>query len=72
MNKLDAFNNDKIKCEKCKEYYDAEESQRVVLHKLCLNCYEKFFQFYDDVVTSGNTAARTFDFYEIFIKNEQT
>ena len=47
MNKLDSFNKDKIKCKKCKEYFDAVGRPSAIPNKLCLNCYEKFFQFYD-------------------------
>jgi hypothetical protein len=42
MNKLDAFNNDKTKCKKCKNYYDkikAFGAKKV----LCDSCYEKWF-----------------------------
>jgi|694.fasta_scaffold12015_18 anaerobic ribonucleoside-triphosphate reductase len=46
-NKLDAFNKDKRKCEKCKEYYDKTEN------KLCVDCNEKWIQFCGRIVGRG-------------------
>ena len=37
MNKLDAFNKDKAKCKKCKEYYDENEFKGWKL-TICLSC----------------------------------
>jgi hypothetical protein len=36
MNKLDSFNKDKIKCKKCKDYYDESG------FRLCGACLEKW------------------------------
>ena len=43
MNKLDTFNKDKFKCEKCKEYYDSFYiSFKGYSHSLCETCYKKW------------------------------
>jgi hypothetical protein len=36
MNKLDTFNKDKVKCEKCKKYYDKNK------YVLCSDCLKKW------------------------------
>jgi len=42
-NKLDSFNKDKFKCEKCKEYYDLQILKRIIFKKrLCDSCYTKW------------------------------
>lgn len=51
MNKLDAFNKDKVKCPKCKEYYDTptasqvsrRSAQHVAQLLLCDGCYAKLW-----------------------------
>ena len=43
MNKLDTFNEDKIKCKKCKEYYDYDSRSIPYYKLLCDSCYEKWF-----------------------------
>jgi hypothetical protein len=42
-NKLDAFNNDKIKCKKCKKYYPSYQSV------LCKGCNKKWRFFSIDI-----------------------
>ena len=48
-NKIDAFNNDKIKCKKCKEYYEycdhygSLRFRKSVKNTLCPNCYKIFY-----------------------------
>ena len=48
MSKLDTFNKDKVKCEKCKEYYDdCSETWKVPRSwypLLCDDCYDKWFK----------------------------
>jgi hypothetical protein len=41
MNKLDSFNKDKVKCKKCKKYYD--ESGYRLVDPLCSVCLENWF-----------------------------
>ena len=64
MNKLDVFNNDKIKCKKCKEYFDKTKAFGVWFFPataiqqplLCENCdikwnqyeYKSYTQIFDD------------------------
>jgi hypothetical protein len=38
-NKLDAFNKDKIKCKKCKEYYEYLSDEHFLL---CGKCYKEW------------------------------
>ncbi len=45
MNKLDAFNNDKTKCKKCKEYFDYNYLY------LCENCFKKWKVYYEPLKT---------------------
>ena len=48
-NKLDTFNKDKFKCEKCKNYYDlpfslaAGPPDWIFKKRLCYDCYAKWF-----------------------------
>jgi len=46
-NKLDAFNNDKFRCPKCKEYFDVSNGyhQIVMPFKLCKYCDGKWVQY---------------------------
>jgi|LakMenEpi03Aug12_release.lakeMendotaPanAssembly.Ray.scaffolds.fasta_scaffold12015_14 hypothetical protein len=44
-NKLDSFNKNKIKCKKCKEYFDKTNFVITFGDWLCKDCSEKWFQF---------------------------
>ena len=45
MNKLDSFNKDKIKCKKCKNYYDLLRTSNLIFTTwLCETCYAKWFR----------------------------
>ena len=41
-NKLDAFNKDKAKCKKCKDYFELTTSR---LKYMCKNCHEKWVKY---------------------------
>ena len=46
-NKLDSFNKDKVKCQKCKEYYDFYEAKHRRRRKvLCADCSVEWTQYF--------------------------
>jgi len=47
-NKLDSFNKDKFKCEKCKEYFDDFFFRCTFSHWLCNDCYKKWSAWCDN------------------------
>ena len=53
MNKLDAFNNDKFKCPKCKEHFDRFLTwwSSMLSVTLCKDCDEKFGHYWDGLCT---------------------
>jgi hypothetical protein len=55
MNKLDAFNNDKFKCPKCKEYFDVNNGYQLIIISLtlCGYCDRKWVQY---CISSGQSA----------------
>jgi hypothetical protein len=52
MNKLDSFNKDKIKCQKCKKYYDRPGSMPGSI-LLCMNCRVKWELYQDSRIRLG-------------------
>ena len=62
MNKLDAFNKDKRKCKKCKDYYEPIKSSL-----LCDSCCEKWSQFVLD-----SEIRDVDDVWDDFINEQQT
>jgi hypothetical protein len=51
MNNLDAFNKDKVKCKKCKDYFDKKEHPGFLIETsidlpICENCNEKWTDIY--------------------------
>jgi hypothetical protein len=84
MNKLDAFNNDKRKCKKCKDYYDektsrtyakqflesfARERGYTISSVLCEGCYVKWSAACDNWVPDRSVLSPKF---EDWCNNEQT
>ena len=63
-NKLDAFNNDKFRCPKCKEYFDFYAWMNKLL---CDVCYEKWPQFVLD-----SEIRDVDDVWDDFINEQQT
>jgi|LakMenE18May11ns_1017448.scaffolds.fasta_scaffold9806047_1 hypothetical protein len=61
MNELDTFNKDKIKCTKCKNYYDETEN------KLCLDCNKKWMKYYNNHRESTDSRRC----WEEWLNNEQ-
>jgi hypothetical protein len=45
-NKLDSFNKDKVKCQKCKEYYDDDFHDEAIGGRICADCYVKWTQYF--------------------------
>jgi len=43
-NKLDSFNKDKVKCKKCKEYYDYDKTHPNLLCDDCEIKWERYFK----------------------------
>jgi hypothetical protein len=67
-NKLDAFNNDKVKCKKCKDYYDDKAHPSMI----CIDCHEKWMIFYlRQAPEIRNTGEHWDEIWSDFI-NEQT
>jgi len=64
MNKLDTFNKDKIKCLKCKEYYDKNEH-----NNLCLDCSKEWTTLYCDwsVITPAESFEEVDKLWEAFL-----
>jgi hypothetical protein len=81
MNKLDSFNKDKIKCQKCKEYFDRFLTSwaSILSVTLCKDCDEEFGHYWDEWRTKPHyTSRRPFEqrkllkiSFEEFL-NEQT
>ena len=77
MNKLDAFNKDKRKCKKCKEYYDyCDVGEHYLIKPICEGCNKKWELFWTKaippnrtVLSTGKQRDRNFDDW---CNNEQT
>jgi phage FluMu protein Com len=84
MNKLDAFNNDKIKCPKCKEYWEwTSHLNGAIRHKrlwfrtredsfLCINCYDKWIDYIDNPNYSASLHHRNENAFNNWCKDEQS
>ena len=74
-NKLDTFNKDKIKCEKCKDYYDdcseVWKVPRSWYPLLCDDCYDKWFKAMwstKNAIPCSTTERREQELYQDFLK----
>lgn len=69
-NKLDSFNKDKVKCAKCKEYFDKYNYEYTC--PFCPKCYEKWTIYFWEKFPEGqsNAVGRYEEIYYKFI-NEQ-
>jgi hypothetical protein len=66
-NNLDSFNKDKIKCKKCKSYYDPGDW---VTPSLCTFCNEKWLQYWYDKRMIKKSVIESDKLWEAFL-NEQ-
>jgi hypothetical protein len=67
MNKLDAFNNDKVKCKKCKNYYEIDPSNPCLL---CKGCIKKWSEKVRDLDRRGLLHKNLHKAFEDWCKNE--
>jgi|688.fasta_scaffold12015_17 hypothetical protein len=63
-NKLDAFNKDKAKCLKCKDYFELRDSR---LKYMCRNCHEKWAKY-----IKSFKHLKDMNSFENWCNNEQT
>jgi hypothetical protein len=69
MNKLDAFNKDKDKCVKCKEYFDSD------YWNVCKDCRKKWEVYYEPLkinhVDFFNEIMYELACFKKFLKNDE-